>query len=146
TFFFVSLIQSLPSAIFLMLAYQMTNFYIAFSREYTSMNLRDIKISNYLLTRTFSILMIFWIYELFHLFLQDGLSTGYKKSVTDKGLNDDTYTSDCLALIRVSGSVPHFSKAVQVDPVIFLVILQFLSELVLCNYIKLVKCFAGLQK
>lgn len=49
--------------------------------------------------------------------LKGGLSTGYKKSVTDKGLNDDTYTSDCLALIRVSGSVPHFSKAVQIDPV-----------------------------
>lgn len=49
--------------------------------------------------------------------LKGGLSTGYKKSITDKGLNDDTYTSDCLALIRVSGSAPHFSKAVQVDPV-----------------------------
>lgn len=49
--------------------------------------------------------------------LKGGLSTGYKKSIADKGLNDDTYTSDCLALIRISGSAPHFCKAVQVDPV-----------------------------
>ncbi|KAH9293450.1 hypothetical protein KI387_041356 [Taxus chinensis] len=51
------------------------------------------------------------------LVLKGGLSAGYKKFISDKGLNDDTYNGDCVALIQVSGSGPHNSKAVQVDPV-----------------------------
>ncbi|KAH9320238.1 hypothetical protein KI387_022007 [Taxus chinensis] len=50
------------------------------------------------------------------LVLKGGLSAGYKKFISDKGLNDDTYNGDCVALIQVSGSGPHNSKAVQVDP------------------------------
>eukprot|EP01018_Ginkgo_biloba_P036884 Gb_31397 [translate_table: standard] len=51
------------------------------------------------------------------LVLKGGLSSGYKKFIAEKGLNDETYTADCVALIRVCGSVPYNSKAVQVDPV-----------------------------
>lgn len=50
------------------------------------------------------------------LVLKGGVSAGYKKIIADKGVNDDTYNGDCVALIEVSGTGPHNSKAVQVDP------------------------------
>jgi hypothetical protein len=45
------------------------------------------------------------------------LSTGYKKFITDKGLSDETYTEESVALIRISGTSIHNNKAVQVDAV-----------------------------
>ncbi|XP_043690540.1 villin-2-like isoform X2 [Telopea speciosissima] len=49
--------------------------------------------------------------------LKGGLSSGYKKNLEEKGLNDETYTADGVALIRVSGTSVHNNKAVQVDAV-----------------------------
>ncbi|XP_072960846.1 villin-2 [Typha angustifolia] len=49
--------------------------------------------------------------------LKGGISSGYKKLIADKNLNDETYTSDSIALIRVSGTSLHNNKAVQVDAV-----------------------------
>ncbi|TMW98663.1 hypothetical protein EJD97_003653 [Solanum chilense] len=51
------------------------------------------------------------------LVLKGGLSSGYKNYIADKGLNDETYTADSVALIRVSGTSVHNNKAVQVDAV-----------------------------
>lgn len=51
------------------------------------------------------------------LYLQGGLSSGYKKFVADKGLTDETYTAESIALIRISGTSVHNNKAVQVDAV-----------------------------
>ncbi|XP_010922147.1 villin-2 [Elaeis guineensis] len=49
--------------------------------------------------------------------LKGGVSSGYKKLIADNNGNDDTYTSDGIALIRVSGTSVHNNKAVQVDAV-----------------------------
>ncbi|KAA8517109.1 hypothetical protein F0562_017402 [Nyssa sinensis] len=49
--------------------------------------------------------------------LKGGISSGYKNYVADKGLNDETYTADCVALIRISGTSVHNNKAMQVDAV-----------------------------
>ncbi|XP_027367156.1 villin-2-like isoform X2 [Abrus precatorius] len=49
--------------------------------------------------------------------LKGGLSSGYKNLVADKGLSDETYTAECIALIRISGTSIHNNKAVQVDAV-----------------------------
>ncbi|KAL8095389.1 hypothetical protein AgCh_036745 [Apium graveolens] len=49
--------------------------------------------------------------------LKGGLSSGYKNYIADKGLNDETYTADCVALIEISGTAVHHNKAVQVDAV-----------------------------
>ncbi|XWS43130.1 hypothetical protein CRYUN_Cryun16bG0075900 [Craigia yunnanensis] len=49
--------------------------------------------------------------------LKGGLSTGYKKSVADKGLTDETYTADCVAIFCISGTSVHNNKALQVDAV-----------------------------
>ncbi|KAK2454348.1 villin [Trifolium repens] len=49
--------------------------------------------------------------------LKGGLSTGYKNFITDKGLSDETYTEESVALIRISGTSIHNNKAVQVDAV-----------------------------
>ncbi|KAH0721258.1 hypothetical protein KY290_006737 [Solanum tuberosum] len=51
------------------------------------------------------------------LVLKGGLSSGYKNYIADKGLNDETYTADSVALIQVSGTSVHNNKAVQVDAV-----------------------------
>ncbi|KAL3339134.1 hypothetical protein AABB24_027987 [Solanum stoloniferum] len=51
------------------------------------------------------------------LVLKGGLSSGYKNYIADKGLNDETYTADSVALIRLSGTSVHNNKAVQVDAV-----------------------------
>ncbi|OVA00850.1 Villin headpiece [Macleaya cordata] len=47
--------------------------------------------------------------------LKGGISSGYRKSIEDKGLNDDSYTAEGVALIRISGTSLHNNKAVQVD-------------------------------
>ncbi|KAK4481700.1 hypothetical protein RD792_012608 [Penstemon davidsonii] len=49
--------------------------------------------------------------------LKGGLSSGYKNYITDKGLNDETYTIDGVALICISGTSLHNNKAVQVEAV-----------------------------
>ncbi|WOK96048.1 villin-2-like isoform X1 [Canna indica] len=49
--------------------------------------------------------------------LKGGISLGYKKFIADKNLNDETYTSDGIALIQVTGTSVHNNKAVQVDAV-----------------------------
>uniref|UniRef100_A0A2N9IF71 Gelsolin-like domain-containing protein n=1 Tax=Fagus sylvatica TaxID=28930 RepID=A0A2N9IF71_FAGSY len=49
--------------------------------------------------------------------LKGGLSSGYKKFIADKGLTDETYTADSVALIQISGTSIHNNKAVQVDAV-----------------------------
>ncbi|KAL2225959.1 UNVERIFIED_CONTAM: Villin-3 [Sesamum indicum] len=49
--------------------------------------------------------------------LKGGLSSGYKNYIADKGLNDETYTADGVALIRISGTSRHNNKAVQVEAV-----------------------------
>ncbi|KAJ1695673.1 hypothetical protein LUZ63_012371 [Rhynchospora breviuscula] len=49
--------------------------------------------------------------------LKGGVSTGYRKLVAEKNLNDETYTSDCTALIQVSSASVYNNKAVQVDAV-----------------------------
>ncbi|CAN4107227.1 unnamed protein product [Withania somnifera] len=51
------------------------------------------------------------------LVLKGGLSSGYKNYIADKGLNDETYTADSVALIRLSGTSVHHNQAVQVDAV-----------------------------
>ncbi|KAF5473270.1 hypothetical protein F2P56_009894 [Juglans regia] len=49
--------------------------------------------------------------------LKGGLSSGYKKSIAGKGLVDETYMTDSVALIRISGTSVHNNKTVQVDAV-----------------------------
>ncbi|XP_022842295.1 villin-3-like [Olea europaea var. sylvestris] len=49
--------------------------------------------------------------------LKGGMSSGYKNYIADKGLNDETYTADSVALIQISGTSMHNNKAVQVDAV-----------------------------
>ncbi|XP_020107953.1 villin-2 [Ananas comosus] len=49
--------------------------------------------------------------------LKGGVSSGYKKSIAEKNLNDETYTPDGIALIQVSGTSVHNNKAIQVDAV-----------------------------
>ncbi|KAJ6864518.1 villin-3-like isoform X2 [Populus alba x Populus x berolinensis] len=49
--------------------------------------------------------------------LKGGLSTGYKNNISEKGLSDETYTADSVALFRISGTSVHNDKAVQVDAV-----------------------------
>ncbi|KAF7804071.1 villin-3-like isoform X1 [Senna tora] len=49
--------------------------------------------------------------------LKGGVSSGYKKLIAEKGLPDETYTAESIALIRISGTSIHNNKAVQVDAV-----------------------------
>ncbi|WOK99111.1 hypothetical protein Cni_G07823 [Canna indica] len=51
------------------------------------------------------------------LVLKGGISLGYKKSLAERNLNDETYTPECIALIQVSGTLVHNNKAVHVDAV-----------------------------
>lgn len=45
------------------------------------------------------------------------MSSGYKNYIADKGLNDETYSADGVALICISGTPVHNNKAVQVEAV-----------------------------
>ncbi|KAJ6809051.1 villin-2 [Iris pallida] len=49
--------------------------------------------------------------------LKGGISSGYKNYMTEKGLTDDTYSPNGIALIQVSGTSVYNNKAVQVDAV-----------------------------
>ncbi|CAH2077503.1 unnamed protein product [Thlaspi arvense] len=46
-----------------------------------------------------------------------GISTGYKKYIAEKEVDDDTYSENGLALFRIQGSGPENMQAIQVDPV-----------------------------
>lgn len=48
---------------------------------------------------------------------QGGLSDGYKHSISEKELPDETYKEDGVALFRVQGSGPENMQAIQVEPV-----------------------------
>ena len=66
-----------------------------------------------------------WQYDcctcVFHIFplIQGGTSTGYKKFISEKGIEDDTYSESGVALFRVQGSGPENMQAIQVDTVLF---------------------------
>ena len=45
------------------------------------------------------------------------MSSGYKNYIADKGLNDETYTADSVALIRICGTSVHNNKVEQIDAV-----------------------------
>ncbi|CAA3016810.1 villin-3-like [Olea europaea subsp. europaea] len=47
--------------------------------------------------------------------LKGGMSSRYKNYIADKGLNDEIYMADGVALIRISGTSVHNNKAIQVD-------------------------------
>ncbi|XP_073043122.1 villin-3-like [Primulina eburnea] len=49
--------------------------------------------------------------------LKGGISSGYKSYIADKGLNDETYTADGVALMRISGTSLHNNKVIQVEAV-----------------------------
>ncbi|CAJ2671479.1 unnamed protein product [Trifolium pratense] len=49
--------------------------------------------------------------------LKGGVSSGYKKLIADKGLPDETYTAEGIALIRISGTSIHNNKTMQVNAV-----------------------------
>ncbi|CAL0310599.1 unnamed protein product [Lupinus luteus] len=49
--------------------------------------------------------------------LKGGLSSGYKKFVSEKGSPDETYTAESIALIKIYGTSIHNNKSVQVDAV-----------------------------
>ncbi|XP_054809199.1 villin-2-like isoform X3 [Prosopis cineraria] len=49
--------------------------------------------------------------------LKGALSSSYKQLIADKGLEDETYTAECIALLQVSGPSSYNNKAVQVDAV-----------------------------
>lgn len=70
-----------------------------------------------------------------HFCYQGGLSSGYKNCIADKGLNDETYSSDGVALIQISGTSVHNNKAVQVDAVCTPFELLLLSYLLKTCYV-----------
>ncbi|KAI3524188.1 hypothetical protein L1887_02840 [Cichorium endivia] len=61
----------------------------------------------------------FLFYAIFQSFmvLKGGLSSGYKNYISEKGLPDDTYQEDGIALFRVQGYGPENMQSIQVDPV-----------------------------
>ncbi|GMJ15596.1 villin 4 [Hibiscus trionum] len=61
-------------------------------------------------------ILFFLIFQSLIVF-KGGLSDGYKNYIAEKGIPDDTYTEDGLALFRVQGSGPESMQAIQVDAV-----------------------------
>lgn len=45
------------------------------------------------------------------------MSSAYKNYIADKGLNDETYTPDGVALLRISSTSTYNNQVVQVDAV-----------------------------
>ncbi|KAK8520510.1 hypothetical protein V6N12_004445 [Hibiscus sabdariffa] len=60
------------------------------------------------------------IFQSFIVF-KGGLSDGYKNYIAEKGIPDDTYTEDGLALFRVQGSGPENMQAIQVEAFMYFV-------------------------
>ncbi|CAM0873252.1 unnamed protein product [Alopecurus aequalis] len=46
-----------------------------------------------------------------------GISSGYKKSIEEKGLKDETYSGTGIALVHIHGTSVHNNKTLQVDAV-----------------------------
>uniref|UniRef100_A0A0D9X5Q1 HP domain-containing protein n=1 Tax=Leersia perrieri TaxID=77586 RepID=A0A0D9X5Q1_9ORYZ len=61
-------------------------------------------------------IQFFVIFQNFQVF-KGGLSSGYKKFISENGIDDDTYLKDGLALFRIQGSGPENMQAIQVDAV-----------------------------
>ncbi|KAF3544142.1 hypothetical protein DY000_02010247 [Brassica cretica] len=61
-------------------------------------------------------LQFFVIMQSFIVF-KGGISSGYKKYIAEKEVDDDTYNENGLALFRIQGSGPENMQAIQVDPV-----------------------------
>lgn len=61
------------------------------------------------------------------------MSSGYKKFIAEKGLADETYTADGVALIRISGTSVHNNKALQVEAVCALLNRIVMMQLYLCG-------------
>ncbi|GKA37852.1 START domain-containing protein [Tanacetum coccineum] len=55
---------------------------------------------------------------------QGGLSDGYKNSISEKELPDETYKEDGVALFRVQGSGPENMQAIQVEHVSLSMVLE----------------------
>ena len=51
--------------------------------------------------------------------MQGGISSGYKKSIEEKGLKDETYSATGIALVHIHGTSIHNNKTLQVDAVMF---------------------------
>ncbi|CAL9182631.1 unnamed protein product [Musa hybrid cultivar] len=61
-------------------------------------------------------IQFFSIFQIFIVF-KGGLSSGYKRFITENSTADETYSEDGLALFRVQGSGPDNMQAIQVEPV-----------------------------
>ncbi|KAG6649182.1 hypothetical protein I3843_07G191200 [Carya illinoinensis] len=59
------------------------------------------------------------LYSIFQSFIvfKGGLSDGYKNDIAEKGIPDDTYKEDGIALFRVQGTGPDNMQAIQVEAV-----------------------------
>ena len=51
--------------------------------------------------------------------MQGGISSGYKKSIEEKGVKDETYSGTSIALVHIQGTSIHNNKTLQVDAVLF---------------------------
>lgn len=47
--------------------------------------------------------------------LKGGISSGYKKSIEEKGVKDETYSGTGIALVHIHGTSIHNNKTLQVD-------------------------------
>lgn len=63
------------------------------------------------------------------------MSYSYKKFIAEKGLTDETYMADSVALIRISGTSVHNNTAVQVDAVCAHWVSSLLSFSLICMVI-----------
>ncbi|KAK3124950.1 hypothetical protein QOZ80_7BG0597600 [Eleusine coracana subsp. coracana] len=61
-------------------------------------------------------IQFFVIFQSLQVF-KGGLSSGYKKSIAENGIDDDSYSEDGLALFQIQGSGPENMQAIQVEPV-----------------------------
>ncbi|XP_042001332.1 villin-4-like [Salvia splendens] len=64
----------------------------------------------------FEPVQFFAIFQSFIIF-KGGLSAGYKNSLAQKGLQDDTYSEEGVSFFRIQGTGPDNMQAIQVDPV-----------------------------
>ncbi|GJN07508.1 hypothetical protein PR202_ga25344 [Eleusine coracana subsp. coracana] len=61
-------------------------------------------------------IQFFVIFQSLQVF-KGGLSSGYKKSIAENDIDDDSYSEDRLALFRIQGSGPENMQAIQVESV-----------------------------
>jgi hypothetical protein len=60
--------------------------------------------------------------------MQGGISSGYKKSIEEKGLKDETYSGTGIALVHIHGTSIHNNKTLQVDAVLFTPICAYVNS------------------